>query len=156
MTLMTPDQPEQSTNSGDVVRVWTPLTIAVYGLLLAYPAALVLAVKNWQALGMYREAGRHVLGAFVVSIPLIGLMIFSPPRTARLFALAVNIGAFSYFKAKLRSDIAEAAAAVPSPTIVYRKWYSALGWALLGICALLVFAVIIELTLAVAGVEVPE
>src|SRR4051812_19219842 len=31
------------------VQLWSPLAVGVYGLLLGYPSALLLAVRNWQA-----------------------------------------------------------------------------------------------------------
>ena len=131
--------------------VWTPVAVAVYGLLLGYPAAMMLAVKNWRALGMYKEAGRHVLGAFLLTLPFIGLILYSTPRKGRFFAIAMSIATFSYLKEKLRSDIASVGGVVR-----YRRWYSGLGWALLGFVVFLAFVFVVILALEIAGVPVPE
>lgn len=139
-----------------VARVWSPLAVAVYSLVLAYPASLILAVKNWRALGMYKEAGRHVLGAIALSMPVIGLLIFAPPRPARIFMAALNIAAFSYLKAKLGSDIADAQSANPALRIEYRRWYSALGWVILGLLLFVLLAFIIFMTLVFANVPIPD
>jgi L-cystine uptake protein TcyP (sodium:dicarboxylate symporter family) len=44
---------------------------------------------------------------------------------------------FVYLKERLRSDLAEFAAAHPEVRVETRPWYSAFGWALLGIVVLL-------------------
>jgi hypothetical protein len=115
------------------LRVWSPLAVAVYSLVLAYPAALLLAVKNWIALGQRDRILPHVVGGALLSLPLFALMMFSSPRTGRVFGLVANVMAFAYLKEKLRSDLRDFQDDHPDVPVETRRWYSALGWALLGI-----------------------
>jgi hypothetical protein len=116
-----------------IARVWSPLAVAMYGLLLAYPAALLLAVKNWVALGQRDRIMPHVVGGALLSLPLFAIMIFSSPRTGRVFGLVANVMAFVYLKEKLKSDLSEFQDGNADVPVETRRWYTALGWALLGI-----------------------
>lgn len=159
MTALPPDHPPSTLEplpGAGKVRVWSPLAVGVYSLVLAYPGALLLAVKNWRALGMYKEAGRHVLGGILFSLPFIGIILFSSARAGRVFGLVINICAFSYLKSKLRSDIASATAEDPLLAVEYRPWYSALGWAVLGVLLLTILMVIVAFTLEMFGIAIPE
>ena len=150
------DDQERSASAVAPLAIWSPLAAAVYGLVLAFPASLVLAVKDWRELGMHKEARRHVLGAFVVSLVLIGLLIFLPSRIARGIALAANFAVFFYLKEKLRLDIATASARDPRLVIHYRPWYTGVLWALLGLLLFLLLFVAIVFALTFAGVEMPD
>jgi hypothetical protein len=119
-------------------RVWSPLAVALYGLVLAYPAALLLAVKNWVALGQRDRIMPHVVGGALLSLPLFAIMMFSTPRTGRVFGLVANVMAFVYLKEKLRSDLREFQDANADIPVETRRWYSGLGWAFLGVAIFLV------------------
>ncbi|HEX8169335.1 MAG TPA: hypothetical protein VF824_02210 [Thermoanaerobaculia bacterium] len=121
-----------------VVPVWSPVTVAVYGLLLGFPAGVMLALRNWRALGMRREVRTHLAGAFVVAL----VIFFVLPRLVRYVSGGTSIAAFIYLKAKLRSDFEDAQ---PSVTLLYRPWYTALGWALLADAAFILFAAVVTL-----------
>jgi hypothetical protein len=129
-------------------RLWSPLAIAVYGLVLAYPASLLLAVKTWRQLERRDRIVPHVLGAFALSVPLVVLMALAP-RAARWAALGANVLAFTYLKEMLKADIREFASSHPTATIQYRPWYTAFGWALLGIVAFIVMAASIGIAIEV-------
>src|SRR5688572_16890291 len=107
-----------------VIRIWSPLAVAMYGLVLAYPASLVLAVKNWRALGLRGRILPHIVGAFGLTLHLLGFLIFAPPRVGRMFTLAANVMAFVYIKERLYSDLREMTAARPYVRIERRPWYS--------------------------------
>jgi hypothetical protein len=136
-------------------RLWTPLAVALYGLLLGYPFAVPLAFKNWKALGMRREGTMHLIGAIILSIPFSGILLFTSDRTGRLFGLVLNVMAFSYLKAKLRSDEAAFKAANQS-AVEYRTWYSGCGWALLGLLLFCVIFFIVLFVLVAADAPLPE
>ena len=124
-----------------VVRIWSPLAAALFSLLLSYPTGLVLALRNWQLLGLRREAMRHFVGAIVLSVLFICLLLFLPKSTGRLFAIALSVITFSYLKAKLKSDTEEVKARNPNLIIEYRPWYTGCGWALLGMMVFVLLAV---------------
>ena len=150
------DQERSAPAVAPVARLWSPLVVAVYGLVLAFPASLVLAVKDWRELGMHKEARRHVLGALVVSLVLIGLLIFLPSRIARGIALAANFAVFFYLKEKLRLDIATASARDPRLVIRDRPWYTGVLWALPGLLLFLLLFVAIVFALTFAGLDLPD
>jgi hypothetical protein len=118
-------------------RVWSPLAVAVYSLVLAYPAALFLAVKNWIALGQRDRIMPHVVGGALLSLPLFAIMMFSSPRTGRVFGLIANVMVFAYLKEKMRSDLREFQDANADVRVETRRWYTALGWAMLGVAIFL-------------------
>lgn len=124
-----PTQPESPTR---VVRVWSPLAVAVYGLVLLYPASLVLAVKNWRALGMRGRILPHVAGAFGLTLLFIGTFFVSPPLVRRAFRLATMVVVFVYLKERVRSDVREFTELHPDVRVETRSWYSGCGWAMLG------------------------
>jgi hypothetical protein len=130
-------------------RLWTPLAIAVYGLVLAYPSSLLLAVKTWRQLERRDRIVPHLLGAFALSVPLVILMALAP-RAGRWAVLGANIVAFSYLKETLKADIQEFSASHPEAAVRFRPWYTAFGWALLGIVALFVMAISIAIPLEIA------
>jgi hypothetical protein len=66
-----------------VVRVWSPLAVAVYSFFMTYPAGLLLAVKNWRVLGLHGRVPSHVAAAFALTLPLVGIVTFAPPRVRR-------------------------------------------------------------------------
>lgn len=132
------------------VKLWTPLAIGVYGLLLGYPCAIIPAARNWRALGMHRDARLHLAAAFLLSIPYVMMFIFWPGTPVRLVRAVLNVVTFSYLKAKLRSDIADAQEANPALAVQYRSWYSAMGWALLGLFVFVLLAAVIILTVTLA------
>lgn len=113
----------------------------------------MLAVKDWRALELRKVAGRHVLVACALTLPIFAALVVLPASQGRIVALAVNICAFSYLKGKLTSDIDESRARF---TIVTRSWYSAIPWALLGIVLFLLFFIVTSVALALAGVPLPE
>jgi len=133
------------------VRVWSPLTVGVYAVVLAYPCALMLAVRNWRALRQQNRIWPHVIGALAVTLPLVVLMAMNA-RIARLFSFGVNVSAFAYLREKLRSDIAEFKRSHPAAVVSTRPWYSALGWVLLAFVIVLAIAVPIGLLLDVFGI----
>jgi hypothetical protein len=146
----------QTQTPATVVRLWSPLAVALYGLLLGFPAAVVPAFRNWAALGLWREASGHLVGALLLSLPFIGMSVFSPPRTVRAFGLVTNIAIFIYLKAKLRSDIEEVRKTDPSVVIDYRPWYSGAGWAVLGLLGFLWLYLRTVLVLAILDVPMPD
>lgn len=135
------------------VRVWSPVTVAVFAVVLAFPSALVLAAKNWLALGQRRRVLPHIIGTIVLSIPLVALLVMRP-QLARGISFALNLGAFAYFREKLKVDLATFANANPEVVLQIRPWYSAIGWALLGVAGFLLLAVPIVLVLAILGFEI--
>ena len=151
-----PDKALEPSRSGltHTVRVWSPVAVAVYGLLLAFPAGFVLAIKNWRALGMHKVAQRHTLGALAASAVAAVVLIYLPARIVRGVAVAFNIAIFFYLKERLRVDIAAASSRVPSAVIQYRSWYSGLPWALCGLLLFLLFFAVLVVVLPLAGVEI--
>ena len=129
------------------VRVWSPVTVAVYGLVLGYPAGIALALRNWRALGLRREVWVHLLGALLFSVLFIGIFLFVPKRARRIFGLAANVGAFIYLKAKLQSDLEDVKTADPNLVVGHRRWYAGLGWVFV---AYVVFFLVICLLVMVA------
>jgi hypothetical protein len=140
----------QSPADASVVRIWSPLTVGVFGLVIAYPCALAIAARNWLALGQRDRVWPHVIGAGVISLPLIALMILRP-SWARFGAFGANIVAFSYLREKLRSDIAEFKNEHPSIEVRVRPWYTAFGWAVAGLGLLLVIGIALEVLLEEVG-----
>jgi hypothetical protein len=134
-----------------VVRVWSPLAVAVYAFFMTYPAGLLLAVRNWRALGLHGRVGPHVAVAFALTLPLVGIVTFAPPRVRQILTITMNGMVFVYLKERLRSDLAEFAAAHPEVRVETRPWYSAFGWALLGIFVLL--AMVLPVTLIVGVIK---
>ena len=132
-----------------VVRIWSPLAVAVYGLLMTFPAAVVLSVKNWHALRLRGRILPHVAGAAVLAVLLVGILTFGPPRVRRIFSLATTVMAFVYLKEKLNSDLREFRAAHPDVRVEMRPWYSAFGWALLGFFFLMVIVMTASLFVTV-------
>jgi hypothetical protein len=122
------------------VKVWSPLTVGIFGLVLAYPCSFVLAVKNWRALGQRQRIASHATWALILTVLLSACLLLTP-RAARWIALATNIFTFSYIRERLRSDIAEFSSTNASAAVTYRPWYSAIGWALVGIFWFLLFFV---------------
>jgi hypothetical protein len=140
-----------------VARIWSPLAVAVFGLLLGYPSGLALAFRNWKALGMRTEIRRHLVGALLISLPFVGVMVFAPDVVGSIFGLVFGIGTFSYLKAKLRSDIAERQDADPGLVIDYRLWYTGFGWVLLGVFVFfLIFLVCVLLLVLARVLPLPE
>lgn len=153
MTEQPPIQDLHPSSGARSVRVWSPVTVAVYAVVLAFPSALVLAAKNWQALGQRRRILPHIIGAIVLSISLIALLILRP-QLARGIAFALNLSAFAYFREKLKVDVAAFTNGNPEVVLQIRPWYSAIGWATLGMVAFLLLTVPIVLMLAILGFEV--
>jgi hypothetical protein len=132
------------------VRFWSPLAIGVYAVFFAYPASLLLAVKAWQQLERRDRIVLHLLGAFALSVPLVVLMILAP-RAGRWGALGANILAFSYLRERVKADIQEFSAIHPTTTVHYRPWYTALGWALLGIVVFIMMGASMEVVLEIVS-----
>lgn len=120
-----------------VVRVWSPLAVAVYAFFMSYPARVLLALKNWRALGLHGRIGPHVSAAFLLTLPLVAIVTFAPPRVRQILTITMNGMVFVYLKERLRSDLAEFGAAHPDVRVETRPWYSGVGWALLGIVVLI-------------------
>ena len=125
--------PLQPESPAPVVRVWSPLAVAVYGLFLFFPASLALAVKNWRALGVRGRILPHVAGAFVLALLTIGTFLFAPPLLRRLFRLATMVLTFVYLKERLRSDLQDFKDRHPEVRVETRRWQSGCGWAMLGL-----------------------
>jgi hypothetical protein len=143
--------PAAAVADAGVARVWSPLTVAIHAFLFGYPSGVLLAVKNWRALGMVDVARRHVLGAFAVTIPLVLVLLFLPSRFVRGVAVSLHIATFIYFKARMLADIEASKRAIER-----RPWYSALPWALLALLLFVVFVGLVGGMLAVVGVDVPD
>ena len=124
-------------NTQAAVRIWSPVAVGVYGLLLGYPSALLLAVRNWQVLRRETRIATHVLIA-IAALPIIASGSIYP-QAERIIALGVNIATFTYFRERLRSDIADFRQSNPSETIQIRPWYGAIGWTLLPLAIILVW-----------------
>jgi hypothetical protein len=133
------------------VRIWSPLAVGIYALVLAYPCALAIAIRNWKALDQKNRIWPHVLGAAVVTLPLV-VLLFTHPRLGRYFSLGVNVSTFAYLREKLRSDVAEFKRMHPSAIVSTRPWYSAIGWALLAILVFMFLAIAFGLMLDVFGI----
>jgi hypothetical protein len=123
-----------------VVRVWSPLAVALYSFFMTYPAGLLLAVRNWRALGLRGRVLPHVAGAVLLTLLLVGIVAFAPSRVRKTLTLTMSGIVFVYLKERLRSDLADFAAAHPDVRVETRPWYSAFGWGLLGIVLLLAMA----------------
>jgi hypothetical protein len=136
---------------GPEVRIWSPLTVEVYSIVLAYPCALMLAVRNWRALRQENRIWPHVTGAVAVTLPLIVVLYIINGRVGRLFSFGVNVSAFAYLREKLRSDIAEFKGSNPAAVVSTRPWYTAIGWVLLAFAVFFAIAVPIGLLLDMLG-----
>jgi len=112
------------------IRIWSPRAVALYGLLLAFPCALMVAIRDWQALRMNERIRPHLIAAIAFSVLLFTFVVLHP-AVGRPVGFVTNIAAFSYFRERLRSDIAEFQKKNPSTPIVMRSWASASGWAVL-------------------------
>lgn len=134
-------------NSQAAVRIWSPIAVGVYGLLLGYPTSLLLAVRNWHALKRETRIAPHVLMAIGAVLPVIGSG-YIYPRAERIIALGVNIATFTYFRERLRSDIADFRQSNPSATLQIRPWYGAIGWALLPLAIIVVWVTTIAAVVA--------
>lgn len=130
----------------EIVRVWSPRTVAWYGVLLGFPAGLVLAVRNWKAMRMDRQVHRHVIGGFLAIMLLIPVIIFVPNAFTRALSIGLTIGTYAYLKATFISDIATAQSTYD---VRYRSWYSGFGWALFGL--LIFFSLIFATLMAIAA-----
>jgi hypothetical protein len=139
-----------------VVRIWSPLTAALFALLLGFPAGVAIATRNWGRLGMQKEWSRHLAGAFLLSIPVALLFVLLSSRAGRVVGALLSITAFSYLKAKLHSDLEELRAGRPEMTVQYRPWYSAFGWALLGMTVFLLIYFAVLVTVSLIGMAVPD
>lgn len=135
------------------VRVWSPVTVGVFAVVLAYPSALVLALKNWRALGQRQHIRPHLVGAVVLSVPLIALLLVRP-QLARGIAFALNLSVFAYLREKLKADLADFASANPQIVVETRPWYTAIGWAFLGIASFLLLAISVLIVLELLGFPV--
>jgi hypothetical protein len=138
------------------IRVWSPVSVAVCALLLGYPAGIVLAMKDWQALGLRREIKAHFSGALAFSIILIATLLLTPSEAGRIFGPLSSVMAFAYLKAKLRSDVEEFKKANPALSIAYRSWYAGLGWVLVGYLVFLCIAVAVFVIAIAVGIAIPD
>jgi hypothetical protein len=136
------DSTQQAT--GPTVRVYSPVAVAVYGLLLAFPCSLLLAVENWIALGQKKRIKGHLLGFGALAV-ILAVVVVRMPQTARLFAFTANVMAFAYFKQRLKADLAEYSALNPSADIVIKPWYRGLGSAVGGMVAFLVIIYLVSI-----------
>lgn len=119
-----------------VARVWSPLAVALYAFFMTYPAGLLLAVRNWRALGLNGRILPHVAAAFMLTFPLVCIVTFAPPRLRQILTITLNGIVFVYLKERLRSDLAEFVAANPDARVETRPWYSGFGWGCLGMVVL--------------------
>jgi len=147
-------QPRESAVLGPEVRIriWSPIKVGVYSVVLAYPCALMLAVRNWKAMKQENRIWPHVIGAVAVTLPLI-VVLYINGRVGRLFCFGVNVSAFAYLREKLRSDIAEFKGSNPAAVVSTRPWYSAIGWVLLALTVFFAIAVPIGLLLDMLGID---
>lgn len=134
--------------TGPRVEVYSPLAVAVYGLLLAFPSSLVLAVENWKAMGQQDRLKPHAWGFGSLAL-ILAVVVARVPQSARLFAFGANLMAFGYFRQKLRGDVAEFRANNPTADVVLKPWYRGFVPALSGVIA---FMMIIYLVGAVIGI----
>lgn len=132
------------------VRLWSPLAVALYGLLLGFPSAVVPAVRNWEALGRKKQAAWFLAAALGLTMFLVVVRAILPRGVGRFLMIILNCATFIYVKAKLQSDIADLQAAQPDVVIQYRSWYSAFGWALLGLIAIIFLAVLVTMPVVLA------
>jgi len=85
------------------------------------------------------------------TLPLVAVILLMP-RLGRYSALATNFLAFSYFKQKLKADLAEYRENNPTAHIVTRPWYRGLPLALAGMIAFLTIFILLSLLLYALGV----
>jgi len=127
-----------------VVHVWTPLAVGVYALLLHYPSGVALAVRNWFVLDRRRDAAIHLVAALMLTVPFV-VVITLIPRIGTIVNLVLRVAAFSYLKARQKSDLEDLQLAEPGTVIVYRRWYTGCGWVVLGLSIFILMAASIKL-----------
>lgn len=137
----------------EVVRVWSPRTVAWYGVLLGFPGGLAVAIRNWKALRMDHQARVHLLGGVIFSIVLAPILFVLPHSLNRGLGIGLTIGTFFYLKSKFTGDIAHAQLTCD---VQQRPWYSALGWAVLGLIAFIFLLGSIAMGLGAFGIEIAD
>jgi hypothetical protein len=135
---------------GPRVEVYSPLAVAVYGLLLAFPSSLVLAVENWRAMGQQDRLKPHRWG-FGLLVVILAVVAVRVPQAARVFAFAANLMAFGYFRQKLRADMAAFRASNPAADLVLKPWYRGLVPALLGVLGFMMIMYLVGAVVSISG-----
>jgi hypothetical protein len=130
--------------TGPTVRIYSPRAVAIYAIVLAYPCSLLMAVENWVALGQKKRIKGHLLGFGALTV-ILCMVMARVPQMARLFAFAVNLMAFAYFKQKLKADLAEFSTQNPTADVVIKPWYRGLGSAIGGMVAFLIIFFIVSM-----------
>jgi hypothetical protein len=136
--------------TGPTIAVYSPIAVAAYGILLAFPSSLLLAIANWRAMGQQKRIKPHLLWFSLFSV-VLSVVLVRVPQGARLFAFAANLLSFSYFRQKMKTDLAEYLAANPNADVVTKPWYRGLGRGLGGVVALFVVVILVMLALSPFG-----
>ena len=113
--------------------IFSPLTIGLYAIVLAFPCAMALAVANWRRLGMHRRARAHIIGVAVAAVVCAVLAFAVSAQLFRWVAVGGNIAAFAYLRERMRSDLQAYRDAYPDAEITTRAWWKGIGTALLGL-----------------------
>ena len=136
--------------TGPRVEVYSPLTVAVYGLVLAFPSSLLLAVENWKAMGQQDRMKPHRVGFGLLAV-ILAVMVARVPQSARVFAFAANLLAFGYFRQKLKADLAEFCRSNPTADVAIKPWYRGFLSALLGVAALSIVIYLVGAVVSMLG-----
>lgn len=139
-------------DSSPKVRVFSPVAVGVYGLVLAFPCSLSLAIRNWRALGRRDRIRPHLIGGIVVSVVFAVTAFLLPMRILKGVGVAANMAAFFYFRDRLRIDLESFAGANPGIEVQTRPWYAGLGWALLGLLLFLILCLAVGAVMGALGV----
>lgn len=93
-------------------RLWGTLLIGVVTILFTFPAGLLLAVLNWQRMGMARKARRHlILGmvglyglAFMLAVIVTNQQFAVPPLFLQILYIVINVPVFFYLRREMDQD----------------------------------------------------
>lgn len=85
-------------------RLWGATLVGVIALVCAFPAGMVLAVMNWQQMGLLRKARRTLYAAVALAYLFVVVLLLLPPGVAQIFYFGANIAAFFLLRRELDRD----------------------------------------------------
>ena len=110
--MSVPKRTTTETNLRPSARLWGTLLIGVVTILFTFPAGMLLAVLNWQRMGMARKARRHlILGmvglygvAFMLAALVTNQQIAIPPLVLQILYIVINVPVFFYLRREMDQD----------------------------------------------------
>ncbi len=85
-------------------RLWGTTLIGVLTVICAFPAGMVLAIINWQQMGLLAKARRYLYGTVAATYLFVLILLLVPAGFGQIVYFAVNIGCFFLLRRELERD----------------------------------------------------